>query len=133
MSSYNFLETGSKLKPQQVRSIFACLPVFTSFLRLQSYRNHGKEILGNFKSLVKVALAVLKEIIIFWKFLKWYHKLVRDCKRGKLVSYFVNNAAKTCLYGLDISENIEIEHVFQSLQSCLSAIKMQLLPQVFSL
>ena len=57
---------------------------------------------------------VLKEIIIFWKFLKWYHKLVRDCKRGKLVSYFVNNAAKTCLYGLDISENIEIEHVFQS-------------------
>ena len=34
--------------------------------------------------------------------------------RGKLVSYLLNNAAKTCLYGLKISENIEIEHVFQS-------------------
>ena len=29
-------------------------------------------------------------------------------------SYFVNNAAKTCLYGLKISENTEIEHAFQS-------------------
>ena len=33
---------------------------------------------------------------------------------GKLVSYFLNNAAKTCLYGLKISENIEIGHFFQS-------------------
>ena len=45
---------------------------------------------------------------------KWQHKLVRDYKRGKLVSYFLNNAAKTCLYELKISENIDIEHVFQS-------------------
>ena len=31
-----------------------------------------------------------------------------------MVSYFLNNAAKTCIYGLKISENIEIGHVFQS-------------------
>ena len=48
----------------------------------------------------------------FLKIPKWQHKLVWDYKRGKLVSYFLNNAAKTCLYGLKISENIEIEHVF---------------------
>ena len=54
-------------------------------------------------------------------------------KRGKLVSYFINNAAKTCSYGLKISENIKIGHFFQSrpffhLNSnlhtrCLSAFK----------
>ena len=31
-----------------------------------------------------------------------------------MVSYFLNNAAKTCLYELKILENIEIEHFFQS-------------------
>ena len=35
-------------------------------------------------------------------------------RQGKLVSYFLNNAAKTCLYGLKISENTEIGHFFQS-------------------
>ena len=45
---------------------------------------------------------------------KWQHKLVRYYKQGKLVSYFLNNAAKTCIYGLKISENIEIGHFFQS-------------------
>ena len=44
---------------------------------------------------------------------KWQHELARYYKRGKLVSYFLNNAAKTCLFGLKISENIEIGHVFQ--------------------
>ena len=33
------------------------------------------------------------------------------CKRENLVSYFLNNAAKTCLYELQISGNIEIKHV----------------------
>ena len=45
---------------------------------------------------------------------KWQHELAQYYKRGKLVSYFLNNAAKTYLYGLEISENIEIGHVFQS-------------------
>ena len=49
----------------------------------------------------------------FLKILKWQYKLVRDYKLGKLVSYFLNNAAETCLYGLKISGNIEIEHIFQ--------------------
>ena len=50
----------------------------------------------------------------FLKILKWQHKLVRDYKRGMLVSYFLNNTAKTCLYGLKNSKNIDIEHMFQS-------------------
>ena len=50
----------------------------------------------------------------FLKILKYQHKLFRDYKLGKLVSYFLNNAVKTCLYKLKTSKNIEIEHVFQS-------------------
>ena len=63
----------------------------------------------------------------------WQHKLPRHYKRGNLVSYFLNNAAKTCLYELKISENIATGHVFQSKAffrlsgnlhtSCLSAFK----------
>ena len=64
---------------------------------------------------------------------KRQHKLVWDYKQGNLVSYFLNNAAKTCLYGLKISVNIEIEYVLQSKAffrlssnlhtSCLSTFK----------
>ena len=50
----------------------------------------------------------------FLKIPKWQHKLVRNYKRWKLVSYFLNKAPKTWLCGLKISENFEIEHVFQS-------------------
>ena len=50
----------------------------------------------------------------FLKILKWQHKLVWDYKREKLISYFLNNAAKTCSCGLNISENIEVENFFQS-------------------
>ena len=49
----------------------------------------------------------------FLKIPKWQHKLVGDNKRGKLVPYFLNIAAKACLYGLKISEKIGIERVFQ--------------------
>ena len=45
---------------------------------------------------------------------KWWHKLFRDYKREKLVSYFLINAAKTCLCWLKISGNIEIEYIFES-------------------
>ena len=64
---------------------------------------------------------------------KWQHELASYYKWEKLVSYFLNNAAKTWLYGLKISENIEIGHFFQSRiffhlssnlhTSCLSAVK----------
>ena len=69
----------------------------------------------------------------FLKIVKWQHKLVGAYKRGKLVSYFLINAAKTYLYGLKTLEDIEIEHVFQSKAffhlsgnlhtSCLSGFK----------
>ena len=45
---------------------------------------------------------------------KWQHDHARYYKRGKLVFYFLSNAAKTCLYGLKILENIEIDYFFQS-------------------
>ena len=38
----------------------------------------------------------------FLKISKWQHELARYYKRGKFVSYFLNNAAKTYLYGLKI-------------------------------
>ena len=59
--------------------------------------------------------------------------------REKLVSYFLNNAAKAYLYELKISENIEIGHFFQSRTffylssnlhtSCLSAFKCYVIKQ----
>ena len=49
----------------------------------------------------------------FLKIPKWQHNLVQDYKRGKLVSYFLNNTAKTCLNELKFPENIDIDHVFQ--------------------
>ena len=68
------------------------------------------------------------------KISKWKHKFARYYKRGKLVSYFPNNAAETCLYGLKFSENIEIVYFFLSRAlfhlssnlhtSCFSAFKL---------
>ena len=98
-------------------------------LHLRSYRNNVKDISGGFKNPAKVDLMVLKMIVNFWRFQNGRHY-----KRGKLVSYFLNNAAKTCLYELRISEKIEIGHFFQSRiffrlgsnlhTSCLSAFKL---------
>ena len=34
----------------------------------------------------------------FLKIPKWQHKFARYYMRGKLLSYFLDNAAKTCLY-----------------------------------
>ena len=106
-----------------------CLPallVFTSLWSLhlftvhsyavrRSYRNRVKEISGNFKDPTRVGFTDLKKIVILLKIRKWQHKLVRDYKRRKLVCYILNNnATKPGLYGLKISESIEIEHFFQS-------------------
>ena len=81
---------------------------------------------------MRVGLAVLKKSDLL-KIPKSQHKLVRDYKRGKLVFYFLNNAAKTCSYCLKISKNFQIKHVFQSKAffhpsnflhtNCLSAFK----------
>ena len=105
---------------QLLASYNRCLPSLLAFtssyaLHLQSYRNHVKKASGNFKNSARKDLKSLggseKD---FLKILKWQHKLVRDYKQGKLVSYFLNNAPKSCLYGLKISGNIETEHIFQS-------------------
>ena len=80
-------------------------------LHLQSYRNYVKEISGSFKDPARVDLGILKKIV---SFLGFQNELARDYKQGNLVSYFLNNTANTCLYGLKISENIEIGHFFQS-------------------
>ena len=62
-----------------------------------------------------VVIVVIDDDVVFFKISVWQHKLVWDYnKQESLVSYFLNNAAKTCLYGLKILRNIEIEHVFQS-------------------
>ena len=44
---------------------------------------------------------------------QWQHELARYYRQVKLVSYFLNNAVKKCLYRLKILENIEIGHFFQ--------------------
>ena len=104
-------------------------------LHLQSYRNYVKEISGEFHKSDGSRFGGSEKDRYFLKIPKWQHKLFWDCKRGKLVSYFLNNAVKKCLYGLKISENIEIEHIFQSKAffhlssnlhtSCINACKVQ--------
>ena len=82
---------------------------------MQSYlQKPCQENFGKFQEFGESRFGGSEKDRYFLKILKWWRKLVRDYKRGKLVSYFLNNAAKTCLYGLNISENIEIEHIFQS-------------------
>ena len=66
---------------------------------------------GKFQEFDEIRFDGSEKNFYFLKILKWQHKLVRDNKQGKLVSYFLNNAAKTCLYKLKIWENIEIEHI----------------------
>ena len=97
-------------------SIFACLPVFTSFLRIV-FADIQKPCQGNFGKFQESGesrFGSSEKDRYFLKISKWHHKLVQNYKRGKLVSNFLNDAGKTSLYGLKISENIEIEHVFQS-------------------
>ena len=73
----------------------------------------------------------------FLKIPKWQLKLIQKYKRGKLASFFLDNAAKICSHGLKILENIEIKHAFQSKSffhhinflhtSCLSPFKGRLM------
>ena len=96
-------------------SIFAChftltvLRITFSALQKPCHGNFGK-----FQESSKSGFDGSEKDCCFFKIPKWLHKFVQNNKQGKLVSYFPNNAAKTCLYELRISENVEIEHVFQS-------------------
>ena len=65
------------------------------------------EISGNFEDPLRLDLVVLKKTVIFWGFINLFRITSEENW-----SYFLNNAAKTWLYGLKISENIEIEQVF---------------------
>ena len=67
---------------QLVVSHSMCLPSFLVFTPLL-HRNHVKKISRNSKDLTRVGLAVLKKIVSK----KSYYK------QGKLVSYFLSNAA----------------------------------------
>ena len=111
-----------------------CMSSLCSYtLHLQSYRNHVKEISGNFKNPARVGLAVLKKTVIFWKFQNGSINLLRIAREESWFSYSLDNVVKICLYRINISENIKIEHAFLSkaffhfssnhLTSCLSAFK----------
>ena len=135
MCSYNYYLQFSDSK---------CLPsllVITSLLRI-TFAALQKPCQGNFRMLQgsdEARFGGSEKDRYFLKFPKWQHKLVRNYKWGKLVSYFLNNAAKTWLYGLKISENIETEHVFRSKAffhltsnlhtSCFSTCKRSSLPR----
>ena len=101
--------TGSNL--QQVPSIFSDLHFYAfTFAALQKpcQGNFGK-----FQRSGESRFGGSEKDRYFLKIPKWQHKLVRNYKRGKLVSYFLNNGAKTFLYGLKNSGNIKVDHVFQ--------------------
>ena len=134
ITTYNFLTTGSKL--QHVSSISACLyfTLVSSLLRsMQVLQKPCQGNFGKFQGSRKSRFCGIEKDFYFLKIPKWQHEHVWDYEWGKLVSYFLNNAAKTCLYGLKILENNDIEHAFQSKAffhlssnlhtSCLSAFK----------
>ena len=137
--TYKFLPTD-----QLLANYNRCLPSLLAFtysytLHLRSYRNHVKKILGNYKFPAREGLAVLKKIVIFWKFWNGSINLLGiTIKKIMLKKKILNNAAKTCLYGPKISENIEIEHISQSKAffhfsgnlhtSCFMAFKVQSKP-----
>ena len=92
--------------------IFACLHLFLC-LTFAVLQKPCQENFEKFQEFGESRFGGSEKDCYFLKILKWLHKLW-DYKRGNLVSYLLNNAAKTCLFGLKISENIEIEHIFQS-------------------
>ena len=118
INTYNFLPTV-----QLLASYNRCLQFLLAFtysyaLHLQPYiyvlQKPCQENFGKFQESGESRFGSSEKDRYLLKILKWQHKLVQDYKQGKLVSYFLNNATKACLHGLNISENIEIEHIFQS-------------------
>ena len=127
-------------KCSYLASVFhICLHTSTSLLRI-TYPVLQKSCQANFSKFQgsrESRFDGFKKDCYFLKIPKWKDKPVLVYKQGKLVSYFLNNAIKTCLYGLKISENIKIEHAFQSKAfflfssnphtSCLSAFNFETL------
>ena len=63
------------------------------------------EILGNFKDPARVDSSGFRKHCYFVKIPKWQHELVQNDKQGKLVSFFLNNAAKPKLCRLNLKEH----------------------------
>ena len=80
-------------------SIFGCLGFSLTFAVIQ------KPCEGSFRDPARVGFAFLKQIVIFLKSPKWQHKLVREYKRGKLILYFLNNAAKAFKWAKNLREH----------------------------
>ena len=109
---------------QLLASYNSCLPSLLAFTYFMPYvcspftfcvyRNHVEKFSGDFKNLARVGLAILRKIFIFIKFWNGSIKLFGITSEQSEVFYFLNNDAKTCLYGLNISGSIEIEHIFKS-------------------
>ena len=95
ITTYKFLAIGSKLR--YVPSIFACL-YFTLVPSLlcstQALQKPCQENFGKFQGSSESSLGSSEKDHCFF---------IWNYKRGKLVSYFLNNTAKTCLYGPNIS------------------------------
>ena len=107
--TYNFLATSSKLI-EQVPSIFACL----HFILTRYICSLTETMSRKFQEFSESMFDGSEKDRYFLKILKLQHKLSRDDKLGELVSYFLNNATKTCLYEIKVSEDIEIKHVCES-------------------
>ena len=103
MRSLSLLLTSSLQRSLwQKLSIFTCLHFFQAVAVLQKFQGSGESRFGS------------SENHYFLKIPKWQHELVQKYKWGKLVSYFLNNAANPCSQELKISENFQIKYVFQS-------------------
>ena len=89
---------------------------------------------GNFQGFGECRFGGSEKDRYFLKIPKWQLKLIGKYKRGKLASYFLDNAVKICYHGLKLLENIEIKRVFKSKSffhhinflhtNCLSPIKV---------
>ena len=77
-----------------MHSIFACRDLFLR-ITFAVFQKPCQENFGKFQEFGESRFGGSEKDRYFLKILKRQHKLVRDYKRGKLVSYFLNNAAKT--------------------------------------
>ena len=106
------------------RKSLPSLFVFTSLLRIAfvALQKLCQKISGNFKDPGRVDLAVLKKIVIFWGFQNGSINLfgISFLSCSKLVSYFLNNTAKTWIYlkfqiTLKLAMFFSLKHCFISL------------------
>ena len=67
-----------------------------------------------FQGFIKCRFGGSEKDCYFLKIPKWQHKLIREYKRGKLASYFLDNGEKTCSCGPKTSGNIKINNIFLS-------------------